>query len=270
MENGEQKIFVWCNFSEGMDDAILHGIMIASTLHKELCLFHLLDHKLHESAEIAEARLRGATFRISAFLSALHVKYLVEDQDIIRSLNDLAELYECLVLVAHKKSAANLLPVLPYAAFPFLFVSSKINLDQIYQQIVVPVGYMKKSKDLALWASYLGRHNNAVVNLFLSSEGWSEDQKTVKNNLFSIQRFYGKFKFPVQVIESHTPTWKLQKSSLSHALSFKFAMLIIATSNKTTFLDSLLGLTEVKVIAKSEDLSVMCVNSQRDFYTFCS
>ena len=270
MENGEQKIFVWCDFSEGMDDAILHGIMIASTLGKELCLFHLLDRRLHENTEIAEARLRGTTFRISDYLTNIRVRYLVQDQDVVKSLNDLAELYECLVLVAQKRSAAHLLPVLRHAAFPFLFVSAKTNLDQIYRQIVVPVGYMKKSKDLALWASYLGRHNNANVSLFLSEEGWSEDQKTVKNNLFSIQRFYSKFKFPVQVIESHTATWKLQKASLGHTLSLKFAMLIIAGSFKTTILDSFLGLTEVKVISKSEDLSVMCVNSRRDFYTFCS
>jgi len=270
MENGEQKIFVWCDFSDGMDDAIMHGIIIASTLGKELCLFHLLDFRIHENSEIAEARLRGTTSKISNYLSAIKVRYLVHNQDLVKSLNELSELYECLALVAHKKSASFLLPVLQYAAFPFLFVSAKVNMEQIYKQIVVPVGYMKKSKDLALWASYLGRHNNAIVNLFLSDEGWSEDQKTVKNNLFSIQRFYGKFRFPVQVIESHTPTWKLQKASLGHALSLKFAMLIIAASFKTTFLDSFLGLTEDKVIAKSEDLSVMCVNSRRDFYTFCS
>ena len=270
MENGEQKIFVWCNFLEGMDDAILHGIMIASTLGKELCLFHLLDRKLHESIELAEARLRGTTSKISDYLTELKVRYFVQDLEMIKSLNELSELYECLALVAHKKAANHLLPYLQYAAFPFLFVSAKTDIDQIYRQIVVPVGYMKKSKDLALWASYLGRHNNAMINLFLSEEGWSEDQKTVKNNLFSIQRFFGKFKFPFQVIESHTPTWKLQKGALGHALSLKFAMVIIASSDKTTFVDSMLGLTEVKVIAKSEDLSVMCVNSKRDFYTFCS
>jgi len=270
MEYGEQKIFVWCDFAEGMDEAILHGILIASTLGKELCLFHLLDHRLHESVEIAEARLRGTTARILDCVLTLRVRYLVHDQDIKRSLNELAEMFECLVLVAHKKSVSRLLPLLQYAAFPFLFVSAKANLDQIYRQIVVPVGYMKKSKDLALWASYLGRHNNAGINLLLSDEGWSEDQKTVKNNLFSIQRFYGKFRFPFQVIESHTPTWKLQKSSLGHALSLKFAMLIIAGSFKTTYLDTFLGLTEDKIISKSEDLSVMCVNSRRDFYTFCS
>lgn len=269
MENGEQKIFVWCNFSEGMNDAILHGMFIALILRKELCLFHFLDKKLHENIEIAEARLRGTVSTISPLLTSLPVKYLVREEDILDSLTDLAELYECLVLVAHKRSAPQLLPLLQYAPFPFLFVSAKTDIDQIYKRIVVPVGYMKKSKDLALWASYLGRHNGAMIDIFIADEGYGADQIVVKSNLFSIQRLYGKFRFPFRVIESHAQTWKLQKASLLHALGLKSAMLIIAASYKPNFIDSLLGLTERKVIEKSEELSVMCVNSRRDFYTFC-
>ena len=269
MENGQQKIFVWCNFSEGMNDAIVHGMTIAITLHKELCLFHHLDKKLHENGEMAQARLRGAASKISPLMSSLEVKYFVNDLSIKECLAQLSQLYECLVLVAHKKSSPELLPVLQYAAFPFLFVSAKENIDQIYKRIVVPVGYMKKSKDLALWASYLGRHNDAMIDIFIADEGWNADQKVVKNNLFSIQRLYTKFSFPFQVIESHTSTWKLQKASLFHALGLKSAMLIVAATFQPTILDSILGLTEKKVIAKSEELSVMCVNSQQDFYTFC-
>ncbi|HEY3388397.1 MAG TPA: hypothetical protein VGK38_02420 [Prolixibacteraceae bacterium] len=269
MENGEQKIFVWCNFMEGMDDAILHGMMIAITLRKELCLFHLLDKRHHENIEIAEARLRGVASKISPLISTLPVKYFVRDQNIKDSLKQLAELYECLVLVAHKEAVPQLLPVLQHAAFPFLFVSAKTEIDQIYKRIVVPVGYMKKSKDLALWASYLGRHNGALIDVFIADDGWNADQEVVMRNLFSVKRLYGKFSFPFQVIESHTPTWKLQKASLQHALGLKSAMLIIAASFNPTILDSILGLTENKVIGKSEGLSVMCVNSQQDFYTFC-
>lgn len=269
MENGVQKIFVWCNFAEGMDDAILHGMIIALTLKKELCLFHLLDRKRHESSEMAEARLRGAAAKVSPLMSNISVKYLVRDHDVKSCLTELAERFECLVLVAHKISASQLLPVLQHAAFPFLFVSAKDNVDQIYKRIVIPVGYMKKSKDLALWASYLGRHNGAMIDIFIADEGEGADQKDVKSNLVSILRLYGNFRFPYQVIESHTPTWKLQRASLYHALGLKSGMLIIAASAKTTFIDSMLGLTESKVIDKSEELSIMCVNSRRDFYTFC-
>jgi len=252
-----------------MNDAIIHGMMIAITLRKELCLFHLLDKRVHETIEIAEARLRGVAAKISPLMSTVSVKYFVKDQPIKLSLDQLAQLYECLVLVAHKVSALQLLPVLEHAAFPFLFVSAKTNIEPIYKRIVVPVGYMKKCKDLALWASYLGRHNGAMIDIFTAEEGWQADQQVVKNNIFSIKRLYGKFRFPFQVVESHTSTWKLQKAALEHALGLKSAMLIVSASFKPTIIDSLLGLTERKVISRSEDLSVMCVNSQVDFYTFC-
>jgi len=269
MENGEQKIFVWCDFSEEMDNAIAHGLMIATILRKELCLFHIWAKKQHENIEMAEAKLRGIASHVVQMAPGVKIHYIVRHEQFSEVLIDLAEVYDCILLVAHKKAVPLLLPDLKHSGFPFLFVSSKNCIDQIYTKIVVPVGYMKKSKDLALWASYLGRHNGAMVDIFTASESSADDRKVVKSHLFSIERLYSKFKFPFEVVESHSPTWKLQKVALGHSLSLKCGLLIIAASYKTTFLDKIFGLTEGKVIEKSEDLSVMCVNSQRDFYTFC-
>jgi hypothetical protein len=269
MENGEQKIFVWCDFSGDMENAIEHGMKIASILGKELCLFHILARKMHENIEMAEAKLRGIASHTVRLAPQVRVHYLVRQENFSDILTDLAEEYDCILLVAHKNAVPQLLPDLKFSGFPFLFVSSKECIDKIYTQIVVPVGYMKKSKDLALWASYLGRHNGAMVNIFTASESSEGDRKVIRNHLFSIERLYNKFKFPFEVVESHSPTWKLQKTALAHTLSLKCGLLIIAASYKPTFIDKLLGLTEQKVIEKSEDLSVMCVNSQRDFYTFC-
>jgi hypothetical protein len=270
MENGEQKIFVWCDFTQGIEEAILHGFLIASILKKELCLIHLLEVDDENLAQSYSNRLKKIVSELGLLSDPVIIRYLVVKQDLITTLVDLAELYECLALVAHKDIAPVLLPYLQFAAFPFLFVSAKTNIEPIYKNIVVPVGYMKKCKDLALWASYLGRHNSAQINLYVSDDGKGNDQITVKNNLFSIQRFYNKFNFPSQVIQSASPTWKLQKASLAYAFSETNALLIIAGSYHTTFLDSLLGLTELKVIRNSHDLSVMCVNSQLDFYSICN
>jgi len=269
MENGEQKIFVWCDFSPEMDSAIKHGLTVASILGKELCLFHIWTKKLHENVEIAEAKLRGIVSELVKKYPTTRIHYFVRGGHFTDLLNDLAELYDCILLVAHKNASPIILPDLQYSGFPFLFISAKNNIEMNYQRIVVPVGYMKKSKDLALWASYLGRHNGATVNIFTASESSSGDMNDVKSNLFSIQRLYSKFNFPFEVVESHSPTWRLQKNALSHTLSLKKGLLIISVSYKTTFIDRIMGLTEDKVIEKSEDLSVMCINSQRDFYSFC-
>jgi hypothetical protein len=269
MENGEQKIFVWCDFSGEMDNAIAHGLMIARILRKELCLFHIWAKKLHENIEMAEAKLRGIAAHVVHMAPEVRVHYIVRKEQFSDMLTDLAEVYDCILLVAHKKAVPQIMPDLKYSGFPFLFVSSTECIDKIYNQIVVPVGYMKKSKDLALWASYIGRHNGAMVNIFTASESSEADRKVIRSHLFSIERLYNKFKFPFEVVESHSPTWKLQKTALSHTLSLKCGLLIIAASYKSNFIDRMMGLTEEKVIEKSEDLSVMCVNSQRDFYTFC-
>lgn len=269
MQYGEQKIFVWCDFSSEMDNAIEHGLKIASILKKELCLFHIWARKLHENVEMAEAKLRGIASHAVHLAPEVKIHYLVRQESFPDIMTDLAEVYDCILLVAHKKAVPVLLPDLKFSGFPFLFISSKECIDKIYTQIVVPVGYMKKSKDLALWASYLGRHNGAMVSIFTASESSEGDRKDVKRNLYSIERLYSKFNFPFQVVESHSPTWKLQNVALNHSLSLKCGLLIVAASYKPNFIDRLLGLTEQKVIERSENLSVMCVNSQRDFYTFC-
>ncbi len=269
MENGEQKIFVWCDFSPEMDCAIEHGLTIASILGKELCLFHIWTKKLHENIDMAEAKLRGIVAGLVKRSPNIRMHYFVRKGHLQDLLTDLAELYDCILLVAHKNATSEILPDLKDSGFPFLFISSRSNIEMIYRKIVVPVGYMKKSKDLALWASYLSRHNGATIDIYTASESSSDDMKDVKSNLFSIQRLYSKFNFPFEVIESHSPTWRLQKNALSHTLSLKSGLLIISVSYKTTFVDRLMGLTEEKVIEKSEDLSIMCVNSHRDFYTFC-
>ena len=269
MENGEQKIFVWCDFSAEMDYAVLHGVTVAMTLKKELCLFHHLDSKHRENFEMAVARLSGMASKIVPLLPNYPVKYIVLQTPVLEALNDLAEHYECLVLIAPKTASKILLPLLEYALFPFLFVSARVNINDVYKRVVVPVGYMKKSKDLALWASYLGRHNGATIDIFVAEESGATDQNTVQANLFSVQRLFGKFSFPYQVVESHTPTWRLQRAALLHSLGLKNGVLMIAATFSTTFIDTLMGLTENKVISKSDDLSVMCINSRRDFYTFC-
>ncbi len=269
MESGEQKIFVWCDFSPAMEIAIQHGIQVASILGKELCLMHLLKGHPRGNSEMAEARLRGIAARTAALAPSIRIHFIVMGEPLDRILTHLAEVFDALVLVAHKKSAPQLLPFLHESGFPFLFVSAKDHLDQLYRQIVIPVGYMKKSKDLALWGSYFGRHNGASIDLLMASEPSGADMESVKKNILSIARLYRNFSFPYRPIECHSPTWKLQKAALNHSMGLKTGLLILSASFKTTFIDRWMGLTEDRVIEKSEELSVMCINSQRDLYTLC-
>ncbi|GET29707.1 hypothetical protein [Prolixibacter sp. SD074] len=270
MAEPEQKIVVWCDFSPGMDAALLHGTYLASILKKELLLLHLIDNKHQEDKLMAEAKMRGVAGRTSDIIPSVRVRYLVREHDLSQEmLMDLSEVYDVILMTAGKTSSKQLLPKLKLSGFPFLFVNGKKEIGNLYKRLVIPVGYMRRSKDLALWASYIGRNNQALVDLLAAREPGVDDRKRVEKNLSAIEVLFDKFAFPYQVIESSYQTWKLSRSALEHALGVSEALLIVSGNDKTTFIDNWLGLTIRKLLRKSGNIPVMCINSYLDLYTLC-
>jgi len=105
--------------------------------------------------------------------------------------------------------------------------------------------------------------------LIKALESSEEDKRRVMGNLFSIERLFKNFPFSFETIEMHTPSWKIQKKALEHALGFKNGLLIISFTHGASLIDRLLGLNDGFVIEHSEELSLMCINSKRDLYTLC-
>jgi len=268
LTNGEQKIFIWIDFTPETEVVLLHTLQVALILNKEICLlYHVTKGK--RKIEDAESRLIKLTRPVAELLGSERVHFYLTDLPLTSILTELAEEYDALLLVAHKKNSRELLKQLPHAGFPFLFVSALDGIDKSYNKIAVPVGYMKKSKDLALWSSYFGRHNGAKITLLKSLEMFGEDMRMVMNNLFSIERLFKNFRFPYEIVECHTPTWKIQKTALEHALGFQYGLLIISFTYSSSFIDRIFKINDAYVINHSEKISVMCINSQRDLYTLC-
>jgi hypothetical protein len=268
LTNGEQKIFIWIDFSPETEVVILHGVQVAVVLEKEVCLIYHPD-KGGREIDDAEARLRGLTAPIAEILGPERVHSYVTLHPLTKILTELAEEYDALLLVAHKKNSSTLLPQLPHSGIPFLFVSARQDFEKSYQKIVVPVGYMKKCKDLALWSSYFGRHNGARVTLLKTMETFGEDNRMVMSNISSIERLFRNFSFPSEIVECRTSTWKIQKKALEQALSLKNGLLIISFTYRSTIIDRLFGIDDAHLINHADELSVMCINSQRDLYTYC-
>lgn len=268
LANGEQKIFIWVDFSPETEVTILHGVQVAVILEKEVCLIHH-PGKVGKKTSEAESRLQALAVPVAEILGSERVHYYITMKPMSETLTELAEEFDTLVLVAHKKNTKELLPHLPHSGFPFLFVSAGPDPEKSYRRIAVPVGYMKKCKDLALWSSYFGRHNWASITLVKSKESFEEDNRVIMSNLSSITRLFRNFSFPFKIVETAQSSWKIQKTALEHALDFQNGLLIISFTHRSTFLDRLFKLDDAYVIEHSENLSVMCINSQRDLYTLC-
>jgi hypothetical protein len=266
--NGEQKIFVWMDFTPESEIAILHAVQVALILDKEICLMYKTEGE-QQKINDAVKWLESLTKPLVEIFGAGRVHSYVATIPFEMLLTEMAENFDALLLVAHKSKIRELFHVLPRSGFPFLFVSAEQNPEHFYQNITVPVGYMKKSKDLALWSSYFARHNEAKVTLISANETFEEDKKTVQRNLHSIERLFRNFKFPFETIDCSTSSWKIQRKSLEHALLHQDGLLIISFSHRSSLLDRLFQITDAYVLDHSQTLSVMCINSQRDLYTFC-
>ena len=146
LANGEQKIFIWIDFSPETEVAILHGVQVALILDKEICLIYQIFTEGLKKEE-AESRLIGLTGPLVQVFGSARIHTFVTIHPLDTILTELAEEFDALLLVAPKTRSKELLPKLPHSGFPFLFVSAKQHPNESYQKIAVPVGYMKKSKD---------------------------------------------------------------------------------------------------------------------------
>ncbi len=268
LNNGEQKIFVWIDFTPETEVTILHGIQVAKILEKELCLMCQVENEVIP-VEVT-TRLNGLATSIHPILGLDRVHHYISRQPLSFILIELAEELDALLLVAHRQNSKELLPQLAHSGFPFLFVSSRQVQAINYKKIAVPIGYLKKGKDLALWNSYFARHNGAKVSLILANDYFEEDRRRVHSILLSIERLFKNFYFPYESIVTHAPTWKIQRRALEEALGYQDGLLIISFTNRTSVVKRLLRINDEYVIDHAGSLSVMCINSQRDLYTFCS
>ena len=121
LANGEQKIFIWIDFTPESEVVILHGIQVAHILDKEVCLISQ-EKKGSENIETKTSRLLALTQPIAKILGSNRVHHFTTFFPLSDILTELAEEYDALLLVAHKKDSKELLRSLPHSGFPFLFV----------------------------------------------------------------------------------------------------------------------------------------------------
>jgi len=268
LTNGEQKIFIWVDSSPDTEVAVQHGVRVACILEKEVCLIYQTSEQPGQRSE-AEGVVNELKKTLLSFLEPTSIHTLVTSHPFEKLLTELAEEYDALLLVASKSKSRELLPKLPHSGLPFLFVSENQPSEVSYQNIVVPVSYMKKSKDLALWSSYFARHNGAKITLIKANAGLEEDHRRINSILISIERLFRNFRFPYQVIDSVTSTWKIQKEAQKQAKELPAGLLIISFTHHSSFIDRMLKIDDTYLIDHAGTLSVMCINSQRDLYTLC-
>ncbi len=265
----EQKIVVLISFTSDDKSLILNGLKIASVFNKELCLVYNYSSTEKKRYDEFKIRLQNYTLPLKNEPIQLKVSTLMLSEKKAYLPEKLSDDLEAILIVAAASQFANHAKSLSESPIPFLFVNSNGSVIPDYKKLILPIDLRKESSESALWASYFGRFNQAVVAVVAASDKSKEDQKQVTKNVVLSKNLFLKIKMNHKIYKGTKSSWRNAFEALELAQTTKSDLLIILGSSTITPLDWLVGLPERKIIEKAGELPVLVINPRRDNYILC-
>ncbi len=268
-EKKEQKIIVLLSLLPSDKTLILNGIKIASIFKKELCLCFNHSKKQKNERSRMKTILADYTNPIKNELPNIKVSTLLLNEHVKDLPEKLSDDLEGIFLITGKSSFKKYFSAVTESPIPFLFVDEKLETIPEYKSLVLPVDLRKENSDSALWSSYFGRFNNAVIVVVAANDKNKEYKSQVAKNVVLSKKLFQKFKLQHKVYKGQKSSLGVVGEALDLALSSEMDLIVILGSSTITPLDLLVGLPEKKLMRRSGKLPVLIINPRKDNYILC-
>jgi hypothetical protein len=263
----DQKIIVLCDFSEQMNEVIVHGARMADMLRKELCLFGLWKNKLQKTQ--VQEKLVDLSRNLKKRLPELQISNLVLKNSLRDNIDKLVNEYNAVLLVLHQSLVGFTLKAFRESSIAFLYVSGNSPEYLQYKNVLVPVDYRKASKETSLWASYFGRFNKALIQVIYARETNKEDEARLIRNVGFFEKFLNSLHVRHQLVAGKSSSWGICKETLNRSAEWKGDLMIFSGSSSITLLDLLIGLPEKRIVLRAGNLPIMLINPRKDICMMC-
>ena len=268
-KTSEQRVMVFCDFSESMNDAIVHGLRISQIFKKELCLFHPYSNAPKDTKLAAQKALGMIIRKLKADFPMVTISSLTLKGNLTQTVARVAEEYDGIMMVLSSDKLKPKIQALQQSQIPFLFINGSSTNSLRYDRIMLPVDYRKVMKDTSLWGSYFGRFNQSAIEVMNANEKNEDNRTMVGKNRKFIKQLLDKLQ--VEVVFSHAlqGSFGLPFEALERCRADAFNLMIIPASRHISLLDLMVGLPETKLIKQAGEIPVMCINPRRDMYILC-
>jgi len=263
----EQKILVVCDFTERMNEVIVHGARMAGILRKELCLLALWKDK-KQKPEIQE-KLSHLSRSLKVNLPDLQVSNLILKGTLENNIIRLVDEYNSVLVVLHQNRIKQSMRAFRESSIAFLFVNGNAPEYLQYKQVLVPLDYRKASKETSLWASYFGRFNKSQIRIVYAHETDKDQAARLKKNIDFFQKFLSSVNVSNQLVAGKTSSWRICEETLENASAMHGDVMIFSGSTSISLLDLLVGLPEKKIVQKAGPLPILLINPRKDICMIC-
>ena len=271
MDESQKLIVVPWDFTPVADHALAHAVKISRMVRNDVCLLHIIDSGIKESAEgekkvmlqhVAEENSKKYNITISAEIKKgsifTAIAEFVNEKDA-----------SLVVMGTHgmkgmqKLTGSWALKVIVRSKVPFIVVQDPPADQERYHDIVFPVDFRRENKEKTKMAIYMGKYLDSKIHiLFTSATDPSLIKRTKVNINFAI-RYLIQNNIEYEIHE--IPRGNFAQQTIDFAVRINADLLLIVTTKNITFADYMVGASEQYIIANSSKIPVCCVNPRASF-----
>ncbi len=273
----QQRILAVTDFTEVGDNSITHAVELAKVFNKELTLLHVIDAntKSYFKGKNIEDEVNYKLHNLKVEIeksSSISVDIYSEEGCVCQVINKTSEIIDAILVVlgVHAKSQVQfmtpkyLLEIFKKSRVPYLVVQDKSIVKSV-DEIVLPINFLKETKEKASWAAFFGRLAKSKVNVLVPSG----DDTAIKNNLLFTEKLFKRFEVEYDIVNTEVNSSKIDKYALKFSIQINAGLLLVMTSKHYTLLDKIFGSKEQYLLTNKDKIPTLCISPRKDLYIPC-
>jgi nucleotide-binding universal stress UspA family protein len=271
MEEHKKLIVVPWDFTHVAEHALAHAAKISRMVGNEICLLHIVDHRISHKDEAAKtAHLNKKADELGKIYN-MPIASHISKGSIFRAITEFAHDKEASLVVMgthgikgmQKLTGSWALKVIVKSKVPFIVVQDPpVTLDR-YHNIVFPVDFRNENKEKMKMAIFMGKYFDSKVHIL----------KTLPTDKILAKKTNVNLNFAIKYLiqnnidyEIHdVPKGDLAQKTIDFAQKINADLILIVTTKNITFADYVVGASEQYIIANSSKIPVCCVNPKASF-----
>ncbi len=272
----DQFVIAYLHCLNEKQSCLDYALQMAQILNKGLILLHISDPK-HTSItpEQAEQRLKEINQTLPENVFHSYVALNGKSEQI---LNAIGELLNAVLLVTscnphskNKKESDNpqtLLGNLASSRIAYL-VCPPEGKPREYKTVVLTLNQLRESKEKTLWASYFARFASSDIVLYYRRYRDEFHQRQLNFNIAFTRKIFSQFGLPIRTFHSSDTKTELDIQGLQYTESHSCDLLICQTTKNKSFMETILGLEEVRVAKQIRNTPILFLNPREDLFILC-
>jgi len=277
IKDKNRHILVPFDFSAAAENALKHGLKICYALKSNLALCYFHNTK---DTETEKKEVKDKLGNICAALMQEHqinITAFVPTGKLNKLLSPLSEKIEAVMVVfgfegekfIFQWSLTKVLRNLRKSRIPFLTVPVSA-VPKEYTHIILPINYMKGTKEKIIWASYFSRLNQSTIHVIVPKAKDGNLRLGVKNNIDFLKKNYKTLNVYYKKFQTDVSINKIDKFSVCYAVEHNADSVLALATNNIDIFDVLFGTKERKIILNEFMIPVLCINPRNDMYVLCA